>query len=460
MKNRLRFAFITCSYDPWISPVLDDVLAVSRDLEYETLILGSHKDEISGSKNFIDLEHLVSEPVIYDYPGRLFGQEVDLTGLTGVEVEFLKRTGELHGLGEQDIAGCMTQWMNEAVVLLKLIQPDVIIVWNGLISQRGIYVKAGEYLQIPVLYAEKGMLPGSWYIDPRGINARSSIAAGEFKAETGSQNVKRMKEKIQAISQTGSSAWEQPERESPAALKKKLGITGSQKVVFFPGQVDDDSNIILFSPHFEDTLEALKFLAHGLPAEEFFILAKPHPKGRLTEKDFNRVLGEHGKAVLDLNIIDGIEIADCIVSINSTVVFEAALRKKPVLQLGEGVLSQKAFVNLFEPGKNAYEQVRHCLETYEKQKEIFYSLALSFAAYLDSEYYAYRGDLDTARQIVKKQIGHMPVKQKNFTLEEIDLIFKKATLDELSGIYPASLLMKTLANKMKRRIKGIFKREK
>jgi hypothetical protein len=458
MKNRLRFAFITCSYDPWISPVLEDVLNVSRDLEYEVLILGSHKDALSCSPNFIDLEHLVSEPVIYNYPGPLFAQDVDLSPLIRLEIEFLKRIGVPRGLGEHDIKVCMTQWLNEAIVLLKLIQPDVIIVWNGLISQRGIYARAGEYLNIPVLYAEKGMLPGSWYIDPLGINAQSSIADKEFIAKTHNRNLERMKEKLQVISKKGSSAWEQPERESLSALKTKLGITSSQEVIFFPGQVDDDSNIILFSPHFEDTLKALKWLADDLPGEEFFILAKPHPKGRLNDIDFNRVIRGHGQAVSDLNIIDAIEIASCIITINSTVAFEAALSKKPVLQMGKGVLSQKTFVSLFEPEKSARDQVRQCMETYREQKEIFYNQALTFAAYLDSEYYAYRGDPDSTRQILTKAVSKIQINQKNFTLEEIDLIFKKATIEELSRIYPAKMLIKTLGQKMQRRIKGIFKK--
>jgi hypothetical protein len=140
------------------------------------------------------------------------------------------------------------------------------------------------------------------------------------------------------------------------------------------------------------------------------------------------------------------------------VAFEAALSKKPVLQMGKGVLSQKTFVSLFEPEKSARDQVRQCMETYREQKEIFYNQALTFAAYLDSEYYAYRGDPDSTRQILTKAVSKIQINQKNFTLEEIDLIFKKATIEELSRIYPAKMLIKTLGQKMQRRIKGIFKK--
>ncbi|MCP4157577.1 MAG: hypothetical protein GY757_58240, partial [bacterium] len=425
MNTKLRLVYVTCSYDPWISVVLDSVLRVARDLDWEFTAIGSSDDHELLGNSLIPLEYGDYKPLFSPHPHDLLSVNTDLTHLVDIESEFMKRSRNYYGKSTGDFKKKFIQWLNEAVILLKLLQPDMLIIWNGLIEQRGIYAEAAKLLNIPLFYAEKGMLPNSWYIDSLGINAYSSIAGENFSGGVPDGDTEKTLKKLELIWNRGQSAWDQPDRKPLTPMRESFGIKPDQKVIFFPGQVDYDSNVILFSPHFKHVADVLKWLAGELDEKEYFILTKPHPKGKLTVEDFNKILGSKGLAVSELNIMDAVDIADCVVSINSTVLFEAALRKKPILLLGEGVLSNKSFASAYEKNKPGTEQILSCMQRHAKNKELYFRQALALAAYLDNGYYVGRDDLPGIRKMLESAAGKIAVSKKIFLMTELNLIFKK-----------------------------------
>jgi CDP-glycerol glycerophosphotransferase (TagB/SpsB family) len=205
----------------------------------------------------------------------------------------------------------------------------------------------------------------------------------------------------------------------------------------------------------------------GLPGNEYFILAKPHPKGNLPAEDYTTILGNKGRAVADINVLDAIELADCVVSINSTVAFEAALRAKPVLLLGQGVLSKKEFVSSYLPEKGAAEQIAACITRYNLKRSTLHQQALSFAVYLDSQYYIYRGNQQKTVDLVKRLLEqHDGGKEKSFTVEDVARLSHKeiweggkerflknvVSLHDLKNCISGTTLLKALYEKVKDKI--------
>ncbi len=462
-KTKPRLAFVTCFPDPWIEPILEDVYQVCQESGYEVFFISRFRHGFPGygqteTSCSIDLNYEFSDPLTWPGARSTLPKGIEIDGLIELEVEFLKRMGRTDGASPEQIARQFQDWAYDAMMICKLIQPDLVITWNGLVSQRAVYATVARYLDIPLFYAEKGMLPDSWYIDPLGINPLSTVARSGFDPGKAIEEkaIEKIKQKIAAIDISGNSAWEQPEREMTAVLKEKLGIPGERKVIFFPGQVDNDSNIILFSPHFDDTLQALTWLTRDCSAQEFFILVKPHSKGFLDVDSCNQVLGDRGIALSDINVLDAIEIADCVVSINSTVIFEAVVHRTPALALGESVLSHQPFVTSYSGERSSAEWVNECINNHSRNQETFYRQVLEFAAYLDSRYYAYRGQPATAGNILAAAVSSnsKPAKEKTFTLEEIAAIFHRPSSDDLFQTYPGRLMLDAVKEKVRRRLRS------
>lgn len=314
--------------------------------------------------------------------------------------------------------------------LLTLAQPDAAIVWNGMRDSRAAFTEAARSLSLPLFFAEKGYLAGSWFIDEQGIGPRSRGLRIEQKDLTPSPP--EFTAFIEDAITRGASAWNQPLRRSTHELRETLKIPPDRQLLFFAGQVDDDVNLQTFSEHFKTSLECLKWLVQTLPPNEFFILVKPHPKGRTTPSEFQSVLGSTGLASAALNVHDAIALADCVASINSTVGIEASLAGKPVLQFGDTPYSELPFVACLSPIDNALEKLRDFLAAYRSRREDLRALALAYAYYLHRNMYAYQGDLSSSTRLLEKIAAAAPERRrKALAVSELATHLSEASVGEL-----------------------------
>ena len=453
MADGLRIILASChSRDPWTFPVIKDIHKVLNKLGHEMIFLGANNHGYPGDLDAIDLNHLKNYFFIRYQIGALPLKEIDLKELVEVDYKFCREKFHYAGIKKEGIQARMESWLNEALVLLKILQPDIVIVWNGMLSRRAVIVKAAGYLNVPVFYVEKGMLPESWYIDPEGVNAMSSVARSTVKYAADEAKIQNIKELIDNINKKGKSAWEQPGRKDIRGLREQLGIGGNKKVIFFPGQVESDSNIVFFSPHFETVLDAVRLLVKDLEGKDYFILVKPHPKSAVAIDTYREIVKGMGTVVEDINIFDAIELSHGVVSINSTVAFEAALNRKPVLLLGESVMSNKAFACRYIPTEPLASQIAACLERYQKNEDQYFREALSFAAYLHYEYYADRGDLACTEKLLRRTLGNTKPKVKMFRADEIVLPFKDISEDDLLEVFPGQMIKKAFFKKVKQKL--------
>ncbi|MCI0564406.1 MAG: hypothetical protein MN733_38530, partial [Nitrososphaera sp.] len=166
------------------------------------------------------------------------------------------------------------------------------------------------------------------------------------------------------------------------------------------------------------------------------------------------LLKGHGTAVWELNVLDAINMADCIVTINSTVGFEAALRQKPVLVLGDGILSGQEFVSSYQPGQTSGKQLAYTIQEFRARKQVLFRKVVAFADFLDSEYYAYHGDVEKVDQLLMKFIHGLPIRPRTFNRREIAVFCaSRSTLQ----MQPEKGLREFIAERIKRRLWGKVK---
>ena len=137
-------------------------------------------------------------------------------------------------------------------------------------------------------------------------------------------------------------------------------ISTNQPKVFFPLQLFDDINLLHFSPY-NSLVEVVSDVVPKLVEAGYLVIIKPHPssnhrQGALFENLLakNSLSNELNKNIIwcDLpntkyNNIPLIQLCDFVVTVNSSVGFEALFYDKPTVVLGEAVYKPKnMFPNL------------------------------------------------------------------------------------------------------------------
>jgi capsule polysaccharide modification protein KpsS len=322
------------------------------------------------------------------------------------------------------------------------VQPDVAIVWNGMADIRMVAKDILLRQDIPFFYAEKGLLPHSWYIDENGINATSSLNQLCFKEDMNLEEKNRTEKYIADIIMRGVSAWGQPARLGDGnRIRDQLGVGRHANLVFFPGQVDQDVNIAEFSP-FRNVVEAVELALESIP-DEAHLIVKPHPKSdpvnteelfELRKKYSNLIIIE------DVNIWDVIESSDLVISINSTVAFESLLRKKKVILLGDGVLSNVGLVDKTSASDLASETLR-CLNA-PADELVDFSRLLAFLSFLLEEYYIFRNMPFPLSVFERLQSKCQAESRKLFSREELWTILYKRKEAGISHVYGRKKMLK------------------
>lgn len=297
-------------------------------------------------------------------------------------------------------------------VILRHYRPDAVLVWNGMLSQRAVIASTARQRGIEVRYCERGMFPGSWYADPAGINAASSLVKGPLApglpdaldAPLGPQRRREILDRIAEVSRAGASAWGQPPLRGPQVWRSELGIPAGARVVFFPLQVNADTNMQFFSPHFTSSVEALAAVAEALAgSDDWFLLVKPHPKGSYPPGEVERVtaLARRGRVAADINLHDALALAALVVTINSNAAAEAAWSDRPVLQLGRGVLTGKGIVSQYEGGRAMLEQLHEAAAAWAGDSER-YERGLRFYDYLQKHFLLDASSRADGRRLVER----------------------------------------------------------
>jgi len=269
--------------------------------------------------------------------------------------------------------GKLNQWINAFINYFGDNGIDCLVLWNGRVpAYRAAAVVAARVMGIPVVFFERGVLPNKIYADPKGINADSSIALSShdlFNEKKAMGFIKDYKSQTQSVES-------QPKRRSKQELCQSLGIPNGKKIIFVPLQIQEDTQIYIFSHWIKSMKQLVTEVSKALGDNvEYCLIVKKHP---LDSRNYNFNHLKNVFFVQDVNVKDLIEFSDALITVNSGVGLEALLYYKPVVCLGKAVYSnygitiparsreelRKALANLKEPNKKKIHQFVYRLLDY------------------------------------------------------------------------------------------------
>ena len=223
--------------------------------------------------------------------------------------------------------------------------PDhVAVAWNGLTGTRLAFLSAARDAGAPTLHAELAPLPGRITLDPRGVNAESSVPQDtDFYFRWAGDDPARTGDGWRAL---GQSLTARPSRR--ADVGQGGGATPDAPFLFCPLQVPDDSQVTLFSGWcggMDGFLGALMRAAEHLP-DGWHLRLKEHPSARVSLRPLIEPMFGTGKAILDNSSDSFAQLAAArgVVTLNSSMGLQAFFHDKPVITVGRAFFALPGLV--------------------------------------------------------------------------------------------------------------------
>lgn len=394
-SSAFRLLFASGSHDPFVEAIEGHLAEALGGRAGQWLRIVENRRPSADEDTTIDLAEAVllkNDQPADGWRPAIVSPPPDLASIVEDTIWFEQTAGL--AVDRNEVGARIERLANHARCILQWYRPDAVLVWNGMLGLRAAVASLARERAIPVWYCERGPLPGSWYADRNGINAGSSLVCEPFapglkealETPLAPAELNQAQAEIAETAQSGTSAWGQPPLRGAQAWRKQLGVPANQRILFFPLQVDADSNMRFFSPHFGSSLKALKTVCNACrEAGDWYILVKPHPKGRYPAGSIAEAVGSLGCSAEDLNLHDALALATLVVTINSTVASEAVWNNKPVLQLGRGILSGQGVVSEYDPRVLMAGQLADAVRHWNDEP-IRFARALRFYRYLRAAY--------------------------------------------------------------------------
>ncbi|WP_432669235.1 glycosyltransferase [Pseudomonas umsongensis] len=220
--------------------------------------------------------------------------------------------------------------------------PDFIVGWNGNGPHFIFLMKvAAKISNLPIFHVERGLLPDTLVFDPQGVNFKSYIAGSYLPLLNNNERAIARKYIEQFATQgktiVGKDADNTLSRDD---VLKRIGLAATSRYIFFPMQIEGDSNIILNSPIYKKMIEVIDDLKLVSRRTGIKIVCRPHPENTITlselKKRFPSITFDNS---LHLHTMLKHSVANVI--INSTVGLESILLERPTIALGHSVYSGK-----------------------------------------------------------------------------------------------------------------------
>lgn len=313
--------------DPYVTAVASDWGFAASDLGAELLVVGT-RTETAGA--FLRLSRtalaLLSRGLVgAAAPLEADPEEVDLE-------RGFRRALPGRRFSERRLAAELALWSREVACLIELARPDAVVVWNGLLHLRRRYALGVRAAGLPLLYAEKGPIGDTYYVDEDGVGPLSRLA------EPADRNLP-----MEAVLE-GAEGWPQPPRQDIGLLRMRHGLGPGRRGVLFVAQVAWDSNLLLFSPHVRSVEDAVRTCLAALPSDGH-LLVKPHPMQGASLARLRPLLGQRGALMGPVHVRDALALSEAVVTVNSSVALQGALAGLPVVCLGRSVFERHGFVD-------------------------------------------------------------------------------------------------------------------
>ena len=278
---------------------------------------------------------------------------------------------------------------------LTYIRPDLVIIWNNHRPAGKILHLLTHELGIPARVVERSPWPMLITWDKNGALLESGAhdrlrALAERNVRLKTLNWHRAEAYLNHAMEGNQSWWEQPATRGDTAVRKEAGIPENKTIVLFAGQVDADTQNFLYNPYFTGNLDAFKsFLAALKDRDDVFVLGKHHPRSTTNPDTYRSLLGKQGIWSEDISLVDCMRLADHVAAVNSAVLFEASLRGKSVLALGQTMLSGCGVFNEWHSREDLQATEAWLDESREERKRRRDKHMMLLDAILDDQLYYY-----------------------------------------------------------------------
>jgi glycosyltransferase involved in cell wall biosynthesis len=283
--------------------------------------------------------------------------------------------------------------LDTLIDLINKISPSFLVGWNGNGPHLIFLMKiAAKIKSLPIFHIERGLLPNSIVFDSQGVNFKS-VFAGSYLPLINEIEKKKANEFIFNFREN---------KKSIVNISEQLNLTqrdivnkfklNSDRFLFFPMQIEGDSNIILNSPYYKKMIDVIKDLAFVAKETDIRIICRPHPENK---NSLHEIIDEFSSNPFvffdtDVNLHSMIKASFATVVINSTVGLESLLYGMPTIALGCSLYSHKGLtydcgnkehiINALKiiENNNLYDFVRH-----ERLERLVHLMIFDYLLFLD-----------------------------------------------------------------------------
>jgi len=245
---------------------------------------------------------------------------------------------------------------------------ELVCVWNGINLPLACAARVAKKLGKKTLFFENGYLRDTTTLDPRGVNYQSSLVntprSFYDSVVVQEQQLAQIYHAVPAVRGL-KTKWYQSLINTEEKYQPEEIIL-PEKFIFLPFQVQDDTQVLLYSPQIRSMSELVHYVVKSVKEfnqqhqENMWIIAKEHPSdfGRVDYSALKEVYTQ--EKILFLRFYPTPALIDQstgIITLNSTVGIEALIQHKPVITLGNSFYNIDGLVcHVGQP-----DQLRHCI---------------------------------------------------------------------------------------------------
>lgn len=214
------------------------------------------------------------------------------------------------------------------------------LVWNGWQLVPRALVTALRHLNKRYLFVERGFLPGSLCVDPRGLMVESSLTAMYWQRLVNTAmppaHLAQVQQALHEAQKCDTEMWASRDADNAATCKLIDSLDRSKPTVLLVGQLDWDSNVLQRTPLFptnKSMVNAFEHLSYSMN-----VIYKPHPKDPAPVMAPASFISAAGLKTTLL-----VRNVDAVVTRTSTVGIEATVWKRPLIVLGDAIYGQRGF---------------------------------------------------------------------------------------------------------------------
>ena len=236
--------------------------------------------------------------------------------------------------------------------------------WSGVKFRARIVRLAAKALRRRVVFFENGVLPYTTTVDDQGINYHNSLPRDDqfYLRQVNNGTAARLPSQLQV----------RPSQARPKQTSK--AITLPPKYLLVPFQVNTDSQIVDHSAWIRDMrhlFTVLQTIVEHIYDKQLKLVIKEHPQCPQQYRDLHDIIKTHERMFFaNFNPTQElIQKATAIVTINSTVGWEALLLRKRVITLGYACYNLAGLVRHVKDEKDLIDAINH-LEDWQPNERL------------------------------------------------------------------------------------------